>query len=81
MAGRVEVHPDDQLRDELTLLRVAMARVLRSKLDGDVGEITPAWMDQARKFLTDQGMVRTPGSAPRAPAVTIDLPFTDPETE
>ena len=71
--------PDDSLRDELTLLRAAMAKRLREKLEGKE-QLTPAWIDQARRFLTDQGMVRSPDRAPKAPPVVIDLPFQDPES-
>jgi len=71
--------PDDALRDELTLLRAAMAKRLREKLEGKE-QLTPAWIDQARRFLTDQGMVRSPDRAPKVPPVVIDLPFQDPES-
>lgn len=80
MAGRVEPHPDDILRDELTRLRAAMAKVLREKLESGT-DITPAWMDQARKFLTDQGMVRSADRVQVSPAVTQNLPFKDDESE
>lgn len=73
-------HPEDDLRDQLTRLRAAMAKKLCEKLESNDG-ITPAWMDQARKFLTDQGMVRQADRAPKASAVVRDLPFGDPESD
>ena len=72
--------PEEELRLELVRLRAAMARQLREKLEKGEG-VTPAWMDQARKFLTDQGMVRQAERAPRAPAVVLDLPFAEGDGE
>ena len=68
------MHPEDALREELTLLRAAMARRLRQKLEAD-GDVSPALMEAARKFLADQGMTLSKVQAPRAPAVTEDPPF------
>ncbi len=68
--------PDDDLREELVLLRAAMARALRKQID-DGKATTPAWFEAARKFLSDQGVVlpKAPSGPPPAPALSHDLPF------
>ncbi len=70
---------EDELREELTRLRITVTRRLRERLEDPTAMATPAYLEAARKFLTDQGMVLPPKRAQRAPPVTIDLPFQDPE--
>lgn len=67
----------DALRDELVLLRAALARRLREQLEAK-GPVAPAMLEAVRKFLSDQGMVlgKEPKPAP-APAISRDLPFGD----
>lgn len=67
------IDPDEELRQELTLLRAAMAKRLREKLEA--GEVSTSWFESARKFLTDQGMALPRASAPKAPPVVLGLPF------
>lgn len=62
---------DTELREELLRLRAVVARRLRERLEGKE-PVTPAFLDQARRFLLDQ---LKPEIKPRAPAVTRDLPF------
>ena len=70
------------LRDELTQLRIVVARRLREKLESPEGA-TPSWIDVARKFLSDQDSVLTePPERPLQPSVVSDLPFVgNPDTE
>lgn len=65
-----EKHPDDALREELVLLRAAVARELRKQLDA--GQPTPALLEAARKFLGDQ---LKPEAPRKAPPVSRNLPF------
>lgn len=67
-----------ELRDELARLRTAVARKLRAGLEAD-GPVSPAFLEAARKFLTDQNFTlgREP-TRPKAPAVTQRMPFEDP---
>lgn len=71
----------DELREELVLLRAALARRLREQLQAE-GPVQPAMLEAVRKFLSDQGMVlgKEPKPAP-APAISRDLPFSDEDTE
>lgn len=63
------------LRDELMKLRAVVARRLREQLEKADGA-TPAWIDVARKFLSDQDSVLTePPERPMQPPVVSDLPF------
>jgi hypothetical protein len=66
--------PESDLRAELTLLRTAMARRFRERLESK-DPLTPAWMEAVRKFLTDQGMVLGPEAVVKAPPITQGLPF------
>lgn len=64
----------DDLRIELTRLRTAVARRLREKLEGS-DPITPAFLDVARRFLSDQGYKLRPELPQRAGPVVEGLPF------
>lgn len=59
------------LHDELDLLRAALARRLRERLDTE-GPVPPSYLDVVRKFLLDQMPKNT---ARRAPPIVTGLPF------
>jgi hypothetical protein len=66
----------DDLRLELTRLRTAVAKKLREKLEG-ADPVTPAYLDVARRFLSDQGYKLRPELPERAGPVISGLPFTE----
>lgn len=62
------------LPEDLAGIQAALARRFREALEGE-DPVTPAFLDQARRFLSDS-LAHRPPPVP-APPLVADLPFPD----